>query len=135
MASVFTRIIRGELPCYKVAEDERVLAFLDIHPLKRGHMLVVPKAEVDLLFDLDPELYAHLMEFARKLARVLAEVVPCERVGMAVLGMEVPHAHIHLIPIDCESDLLCTNPRVPMGPAEFTALAEALGRVWAQQAN
>jgi len=135
MASVFTRIIRGELPCYKVAEDERVLAFLDIHPLKRGHMLVVPKAEVDLLFDLDPELYAHLMEFARKLARVLAEVVPCERVGMAVLGMEVPHAHIHLIPIDCESDLLFTNPRVPMGPAEFTALAEALGRVWAQQAN
>ncbi|MBI1315721.1 HIT domain-containing protein [bacterium] len=130
MASIFTRIVRGELPSYTVAEDERALAFLDIHPLKRGHVLVVPKEEVDVLFDLEPSLYAHVMEFARKLAGVLAEVVPCERVGMAVLGMEVPHAHIHLIPIDRESDLLFTNPRVPMEPAEFAALAESLGQVW-----
>ncbi len=130
MASVFTRIIRGELPCYKIAEDARAIAFLDIQPLKRGHALVVPKTEVDLIFDLESAEYIHLFQFARKLANAMKQSIDCERIAMAVLGMEVPHAHIHLVPIDRESDLRFNNPRVELSADEFWRTADQIAKAW-----
>jgi len=127
MASVFTRIISGEIPCYKVAEDDRFIAFLDISPLKKGHTLVVPKKEVDCFFDLDEKTLADLMLFAQKVARAMKEVIECNRIGVAVLGLEVPHAHVHLVPITRESDLRFSNPRVSLSPEENADLAKAIG--------
>ncbi len=126
MASVFTRIIRGEIPCYRVAEDDRFIAFLDIRPIQKGHTLVVPKTEVDYIFDLDEETLAGMMLFARKVAMAIREVIECNRIGMAVLGLEVPHAHIHLIPINSEGDMLLSNPRVPLTSEENEQLAAAI---------
>lgn len=123
MASVFTRIINGEIPCYRVAEDDRFIAFLDVRPLKAGHTLVVPKREVDYIFDLDEDTLAGMMLFAQKVARAMKEVIECNRIGVAVLGLEVPHAHIHLIPISREGDMLFTNPRVSLTPQENETLA------------
>lgn len=126
MPSIFTKIIRGEIPCYKIAEDENYFAFLDIRPLKRGHTLVIPKKEVDYLFDLDEETYMGLHAFAREVALGLKKAIPCTRIATAVLGLEVPHAHIHLVPIDKESDLRFSNPRVELSAEEFAATAEAI---------
>jgi histidine triad (HIT) family protein len=123
MASIFTRIINGEIPCYRVAEDDRYIAFLDVRPLKAGHTLVVPKQEVDYIFDLDEDTLAGMMLFAQKIARAMKEVIECNRIGVAVLGLEVPHAHIHLIPISREGDMLFTNPRVALTPQENETLA------------
>jgi len=123
MASVFTRIINGEIPCYRVAEDDRYIAFLDVKPLKAGHTLVVPRHEVDYIFDLDDDTLAGMMIFARKVAKAMKEVIECNRIGIAVIGLEVPHAHIHLIPISREGDMLFTNPRVSLTPQENEALA------------
>ena len=106
MASIFTKIVKGEIPAYKVAEDENFLAFLDIFPVNKGHTLVIPKKEVDYLFDLDEHLYTGLQLFARKVAIGLKKAIPCEKVGVLVLGLEVPHAHIHLVPMKNEADLL-----------------------------
>ena len=127
MASIFTRIINGEIPCYKVAEDDRFIAFLDVRPLKPGHTLVVPKQEVDYIFDLDEETVAGMMVFARKIALAMKEVIDCRRIGVAVLGLEVPHAHIHLIPLTRETDMLFTNPRVSVTDEENKRLAKAIG--------
>jgi len=127
MASIFTRIINGEIPCYKVAEDDRFIAFLDVRPLKPGHTLVVPKREVDYIFDLDEETLAGMIVFARKIAIAMKEVIDCRRIGVAVLGLEVPHAHIHLIPLSKESDMLFTNPRVSVTDEENKRLAKAVG--------
>ena len=127
MASIFTRIINGEIPCYKVAEDDRFIAFLDVRPLKPGHTLVVPKKEVDYIFDLDEETLADMMVFARKVAVAMKEVIDCRRIGVAVLGLEVPHAHIHLIPLTRETDMLFTNPRVAVTDEENKRLAKAIG--------
>lgn len=127
MASIFTRIINGEIPCYKVAEDDRFIAFLDVRPLKPGHTLVVPKREVDYIFDLDEETLAGMMVFARKIALAMKEVIDCRRIGVAVLGLEVPHAHIHLIPLTRETDMLFTNPRIPVTDEENKRLAKAIG--------
>ncbi len=127
MASIFTRIINGEIPCYKVAEDDRFIAFLDVRPLKPGHTLVVPKKEVDYIFDLDEKTLADMMLFAQKVARAMKEVIECKRIGVAVIGLEVPHAHIHLVPITRESDLLFTNPRVSPAPEEAAKLARSIG--------
>lgn len=127
MASIFTRIINGEIPCYRVAEDDNYIAFLDVRPLKKGHTLVVPKKEVDYIFDLDEESLAGMMLFAQKVARAMKEVIECKRIGVAVLGLEVPHAHIHLIPISREGDMLFTNPRVTVSQAENEILAKAIG--------
>jgi histidine triad (HIT) family protein len=127
MASIFTRIINGEIPCYKVAEDDRFIAFLDVRPLKPGHTLVVPKQEVDYIFDLDEETVAGMMVFARKIALAMKEVIECRRIGVAVLGLEVPHAHIHLIPLTRETDMLFTNPRVSVTDEENKRLAKAIG--------
>jgi histidine triad (HIT) family protein len=123
MASIFTKIVNGEIPCYKVAEDEGYLAFLDIFPLKRGHVLVIPKVEVDYIFDLDAETYAGLWHFAHNVARSLKTAIPCNRIGIAVLGMEVPHAHIHLVPLHHEGDLNFTNPKLKFTPEEFIETA------------
>lgn len=126
MASVFTRIINGEIPCHKVAEDDRFIAFLDVRPLKPGHTLVVPKKEVDYIFDLDEKTLADMMVFARRVALAMKQVIDCKRIGMAVLGLEVPHAHMHLVPLTRETDLLFTNPRVSPTDEENKRLAKAI---------
>jgi histidine triad (HIT) family protein len=112
MASIFTRIINGEIPSYKIAEDENYFAFLDINPLAIGHTLVIPKKEIDYIFDLDEEHLAGLHKFARKVAVALKEAVPCKRVGVAVIGLEVPHAHIHLIPLNTMDDINFSRPKL-----------------------
>ena len=119
MASLFTKIVNGEIPAYKVAEDENFLAFLDISPTAKGHTLVIPKKEVDYLFDLDEETYIGLNLFARKVATGLKEAIPCVKVGVMVLGLEVPHAHIHLVPMQSERDLLNFSDKVEMSQDEF----------------
>ncbi len=126
MASIFTRIIRGELPAYKVAENERFFAFLDIRPMAKGHTLVVPKEEVDYFFDLDDSHLAEVMVFAKGVSRAIEAVVPCQRVGIAVVGLEVPHAHVHLIPIQAISDMNFGRPPVQMSPDELDALASRI---------
>jgi histidine triad (HIT) family protein len=126
MASIFTRIVQGEIPAFKVAEDENFLAFLDISPVAKGHTLVIPKKEVDYLFDLDDELYAGLQLFAKKVAKGLKKAVPCLKVGVLVLGLEVPHAHIHLIPMQNEGDVLNFSKKVNMGKEEFEALRQEI---------
>jgi len=125
MASIFTRIINGEIPCYKVAEDENYFAFLDISPLAKGHTLVVPKQEVDYLFDLDDELYTGLQLFAKKVARAIDKAVPCKRVGVAVIGLEVPHAHIHLIPLHNDA-INFSNTKLKLEKEEMEAIAAAI---------
>jgi histidine triad (HIT) family protein len=127
MASIFTRIINGEIPCYRVAEDDRFMAFLDVRPLKPGHTLVVPRKEIDYIFDLDEETLAGMMIFAQKVARAIKEVIECNRIGVAVLGLEVPHAHIHLVPITREGDMLLSNPRMSLTPEENEKLAREIG--------
>lgn len=126
MASIFTKIVLGEIPSYKVAEDDNYLAFLDIFPLKRGHVLVIPKQEVDNLFDLEPTVYQGLWAFAHKVAKAIPLAIPCTRVGVAVLGMEVPHAHVHLVPLDTEGDLNFGNPKLRLTPEDFEAIARAI---------
>lgn len=123
MASIFTRIIQGEIPCYKVAEDEQFFAFLDIRPLAKGHTLVVPKIEEDYIFDLDDDLLADMMKFSKKVGLAIEKVVPCKRMGMSVLGLEVPHAHIHLVPINSVYDIDFKKPAVEMEQEEFAELA------------
>ncbi len=122
MASIFTRIIRGEIPCYKIAEDENYFAFLDISPLSKGHTLVVPKKEVDYIFDLDEQTYAGLMLFAQKVALAIGQAVPCLRVGIAVIGLEVPHAHVHLIPLHSGS-INFSDPKLKLEKEEFERIA------------
>jgi len=123
MSSVFTKIINGDIPSYKIAEDENFYAFLDINPNAKGHTLVVPKKEVDKLFDLDIETYEGLMQFVNKVAKALEKTVVCNRIGMTVVGLEVPHAHVHLIPINSVSDINFTAKKTPMQHEEFVALA------------
>ncbi|WP_454982266.1 HIT family protein [Capnocytophaga granulosa] len=123
MASIFTKIIQGEIPCYKIAEDEHCFAFLDINPNAIGHTLCIPKQEVDKLFDLPKERYHELLEFARKIAIALEKALPCERVGMAVVGLEVHHAHIHLIPISQMSEMTFQE-KVALTPEEFQEVAD-----------
>jgi len=126
MAGIFARIASGEIPSYKVAEDDRHFAFLDINPMVRGHVLVIPRREVDYLFDLTPEEYGALMEFARKVALKLRRAIPCKRVGVAVLGMEVPHAHIHLVPLQTEADMDFRAPKLQLPPEEMESIARAI---------
>lgn len=126
MASVFTRIINGEIPCHKVAEDDRFLAFLDINPVREGHTLVIPKVEVDRFFDLPDEVLRGIMPFAKEVARRIGSVVPCNRVGISVVGLEVPHAHVHLIPIDGVHDMEFSRARPKVTPEDLAALAARL---------
>ena len=130
MATIFSRIIAGEIPCYKVAEDERFFAFLDINPLVKGHTLVIPKQEIDYIFDLSDDDLAAMHVFVKSVARAIEKAVPCKRVGVAVMGMEVPHAHIHLIPINKESDMIISNPKLKLSGDEFKEIAERIHQAW-----
>ncbi|MFL2582567.1 MAG: HIT family protein [Flavobacteriales bacterium] len=123
MASIFTKIVRGEIPCYKVAETEDCIAFLDILPLAKGHVLIVPKKEVDYYFDLEDELFQKVNILAKKVSSAIKKVVECERIGVSVIGLEVPHAHVHLVPINSISDLDFTKNRVKLSKEEFKELA------------
>ncbi len=126
MASIFTRIINGEIPCYKVAESEHFLAFLDINPVAKGHTLVVPKEEVDYLFDLDGGTLAGLMLFSKQVAKALDKAIACKRVGVMVIGTEVPHAHVHLIPFQRESQMSVSAPKLSFSKEEMAAIAEQI---------
>jgi histidine triad (HIT) family protein len=126
MASLFTRIIRGEIPCHKVGENDEFLAFLDISPLREGHTLVVPKLEVDRFFDLPPALMAGIMPFAQEVAARIRRALPCDRVGVAVIGLEVPHAHVHLIPLDHMADMDFTRDKLNPTQGELAAIAERI---------
>lgn len=126
MSTIFSKIINGEIPCYKVAEDEQFLAFLDVNPIAKGHVLVVPKKEVDYIFDLDDDTTAALYVFAKKVAKGIKKVVPCVKVGVAVVGLEVPHAHVHLVPMNSIADLNFTGPRVKLSESEFVELCNAI---------
>ena len=126
MATIFTRIVRGEIPSYKVAEDERFFAFLDINPLTKGHTLGVPKQETDYLFDLDDRTLADMIVFAKRIARKLKEKIECKKVAVVVLGLEVPHAHIHLIPIQDEKDVDFHKEKLKLSPEEFRAIADTI---------
>jgi len=126
MATIFSKIATGEIPSYKIAEDEHFFAFLDIHPLTKGHTLVIPKKEEDYIFRLDDETYQGLMLFAKKIAFAIEKAVPCKRVGMAVIGLEVPHAHVHLIPIQQENDMNFRNPKLELSPEEMNEIAASI---------
>ena len=126
MDTLFTRIIKGEIPCYKIAENDRYFAFLDISPLAKGHTLVVPKEQNDYIFALDDETVAGMMVFAKKVALAIQENIPCQRIGVAVIGLEVPHAHIHLVPISKEGDLNFTNARCKLTEEEFREIASKI---------
>ncbi|MEF8811872.1 MAG: HIT family protein [Bacteroidales bacterium] len=126
MATIFSKIINGEIPSHKIVEDEHYYAFLDINPLKKGHTLVVPKEETDYLFDLNDQTLGGMMVFAKRIARAIDRVIKCKRVGVVVLGMEVPHAHIHLIPLDKESDASFTQPKMKLSDEELEEIAEKI---------
>ena len=127
MASIFSRIVAGEIPCYKVAEDDKYFAFLDINPMVKGHTLVIPKnTEEDYIFNLDESTYAGLCAFARKVAKAIETAVPCKRVGVAVLGMEVPHTHIHLVPLNTEADMDFRKKKLELSPEQFNEIASAI---------
>lgn len=123
MATIFTKIIRGEIPCYKIAENNDYFAFLDINPLRAGHTLVVPKEETDYVFDLEDIYLTGMILFSKKIAIAIKSVIPCNRIGIAILGLEVPHAHIHLIPMDTMEDINFKNPKLRFTPEEFREIA------------
>lgn len=126
MATIFSRIIKGELPSYKIAEDANYFAFLDINPLAKGHTLVVPKAEIDYIFDLDDTLLSGMTVFAKRVAKAIKQTVPCKRIGVAVLGLEVAHAHIHLIPINELGDINFMKPKLQLSPGELSEISEKI---------
>jgi histidine triad (HIT) family protein len=123
MASIFSRIVKGEIPCYKIAENENFLAFLDIHPLVEGHTLVIPKKEVDYIFDLDDETYSGLMKFSKYVAAGIKKAISCNRVGVTVIGLEVPHAHVHLIPLNRMADMDFSRPKLSFSQKELISTA------------
>lgn len=126
MASIFSKIIAGDIPCHKVAENERCFAFMDIAPLAKGHVLVVPKVEVDRYFDLDDKVLSELSVFSKRIARAIEEAIPCKRVGVAVIGLEVPHAHVHLIPLNSVEDINFERPKLEMSHEELAEVASAI---------
>lgn len=126
MASIFSKIVAGEIPSYKVAENEKFYAFLDINPLAKGHTLVIPKREVDYFFDLTDAEIAEIQIFAKKVAQAIKTSIPCIKVGQAVLGLEVPHAHIHLVPMQSEQDMLFSNPKLKLTTEEFVKIAQTI---------
>lgn len=130
MATIFSKIVAGEIPSYKVAEDDKFYAFLDISPLVKGHTLVVPKKEVDYIYDLSDEELAAMHVFAKHVALAIQKAFPCRKVGEAVIGLEVPHAHIHLIPIQNESDMLFSNPKLKLSDEEFKSIEERIHNAW-----
>lgn len=128
MTTIFSRIVQGEIPCYKIAEDDRYFAFLDINPLAEGHTLVIPKKEIDYLFDVDDETLAGLTLFSKRVAKAIEKAIPCKRIGVAVLGLEVPHAHIHLVPLNKESDIDFHKPKLKLSPERFKEINEKISK-------
>jgi histidine triad (HIT) family protein len=126
MATIFSRIISGEIPCYKIAEDKRFFAFLDINPLVKGHTLVVPKIETDYIFDLDDDTLSGMIIFSKKVAKAIEGVIPCLRIGITVIGMEVPHAHIHLVPLNTMDDINFSRPKLKLSKEELNTIAEQI---------
>lgn len=126
MATIFTRIVSGEIPCYKVAENDQFLAFLDISPLRKGHTLVIPKTEVDYIFDMEDDLLAEMILFSKKVSKKIKTVFPCKKVGMAVIGLEVPHAHIHLIPLNTMRDIDFSQPKLSLSAEELRTISANL---------
>lgn len=126
MSSIFTKIINGDIPCYKIAENEQFLAFLDVFPLVKGHVLVVPKQEIDYIFDLPDQLLADLFLFAKKIAPAIEKAVPCKRIGITVIGLEVPHAHVHLVPMDTANDVNFTQPKIKVDAKEMEEIAQKI---------
>ena len=126
MASIFTKIVNGEIPCYKIAETADYLAFLDVFPLVKGHTLVIPKKEIDYIFNMEDDLYAGLQLFAKRVAKSVEKAVPCKRIGVAVIGLEVPHTHIHLVPINEVGDINFTRPKLQVEKSEMETLAAAI---------
>lgn len=126
MSSIFTKIVNGEIPAYKIAENDNFLAFLDVMPLVKGHTLVIPKKEIDLIFDLETEEYKNLWSFAQEVAHKISKAIPCVRVGVAVVGLEVPHAHIHLVPLNAIGDLNFQNERLKLTTEEYQKIQEAI---------
>jgi histidine triad (HIT) family protein len=129
MSSIFTKIVLGEIPCYKVAENDKFLAFLDITPIKKGHVLVIPKLEVDYIFDLEDELLSEMIVFSKTVAIKMKKILPCKKVGVTVIGLEVPHAHIHLVPLNVLNDMNFANPKLSFEKLEFEDLANQLSNV------
>lgn len=129
MPTIFSRIIAGEIPCHKIAENDMYLAFLDIMPLAPGHVLVVPKIEIDYIFDLENEILAGMLPFAKPIAAAMERVIPCERIGISVIGLEVPHAHMHLIPLRTMDDINFSRPKMKMSADELSAIAEAIRKL------
>jgi len=130
MATVFSKIITGEIPSYKVAENNKFYAFLDINPLVKGHTLIVPKEEIDYIFDLKDKDLSDMHLFSKSVALAIQQSIPCKRIGVAVIGLEVPHAHIHLIPINKESDMLFSNPKLKLTQEEFVSIAASIRNIW-----
>jgi histidine triad (HIT) family protein len=126
MASIFSKIISGEIPCHKIAENEKFMAFLDISPLREGHTLVIPKKEVDYIFDMDEADLNEILSFCQPIARKIKKVIDCKRIGISVIGLEVPHAHVHLVPIDNADDLNFTRPKIQLSPERLNEIAEKI---------
>jgi histidine triad (HIT) family protein len=126
MPSIFSKIVKGEIPCYKIAENENCFAFLDVFPLAKGHTLVIPKKEIDYIFDINDEEFAELQLFSKKVAKAIEKAIPCKRIGVAVVGLEVPHAHIHLIPINNVSDINFSRPRLNFTKKEMEEIAKKI---------
>jgi histidine triad (HIT) family protein len=124
MSSIFSKIIQGEIPCHKIAEDDQFLAFLDVMPLVEGHTLVIPKHEIDYIFDLDPEVLADLMKFAQRIAPAIKKAIPCKRIGVAVIGLEVPHAHVHLVPLNRMLDINFSQEKLKLSQESLAKTAE-----------
>lgn len=128
MASIFSKIVAGEIPCHKIAENDKFLAFLDIMPLKKGHTLVIPKTEVDYIFDIEDDVLSEMMVFAKEVAEKVKAAMPCKRIGVAVIGLEVPHAHIHLIPINTMDDMNFANPKLKLEREEMEEIARMISQ-------
>lgn len=126
MSSIFSKIVKGEIPCHKIAEDDKFLAFLDVNPLVKGHTLVIPKQEIDYIFDVEDKLLADLMVFAKKVGLKIEKVMPCKRIGVTVIGLEVPHAHIHLIPINNIDDMNFARPKLNLESSELAEIANSI---------
>ena len=129
MSTIFTKIIQGEIPCYKVAESENFLAFLDINPLVKGHTLVIPKVEIDYIFDIEDKLLGEMIVFAKKVAKKVEKSMPCERIGVSIIGLEVPHAHIHIVPMDTANDLNFTKSKLSLSPEEMEEILNKINYI------
>lgn len=132
MASIFSKIVSGDIPSYKVAENDKFYAFLDINPIVMGHTLVIPKKEVDYIFDLSDQELGEMQIFAKSVAKAIKKAFPCKKVGQAVLGLEVPHAHIHLIPLNSEKDMLFSNPKLKLTDEEFKQISDSISKEWSE---